>query len=366
MESNSKRVLAIDLARGISILMVIIVHTLWMYGDTHTQSNTWVGSIIHFIGKGTPMFLMTMGFSYLLSRNQSLKLSIKRSGMLLLAAYGMNFLKFVLPTLVGITPDQFIEAYGWTPPATGANLIYMLLTGDILQLAGVSLLFMGLINHFSKNKYVPLIIAIAIMIVTPYVRGFRFGIVGLDYVLDLLWGAAYNVYFAVFPWFSFILIGMFFGRWFVATGKNTNFVFNRMPIIGVVFLGIGASLCYYDFEFHFGDYFHLGTGGSIYLAGFNLLLIWIAYLLVTYVKNNAFFQFCYFTSKRVTTIYVIQWVIICWGMGILGYQQFDQYVVLALIPVTMIVTLALQLLLDRLLTKKATTISKSNNTVLQS
>ena len=199
MESNSKRVLAIDLARGISILMVIIVHTLWMYGDPQTQANTWVGSIIHFIGKGTPMFLMTMGFSYLLSRNQSLKLSIKRSAILLVAAYGMNFLKFVLPTLVGVTPDQFIEAYGWTPPATGDNLIYMLLTGDILQLAGVSLLFMGLINHFSKNKYVPLIIAIAIMIITPHVRGFQFGIAGLDYVLDLLWGATYNVYFAVFP-----------------------------------------------------------------------------------------------------------------------------------------------------------------------
>ena len=365
MESNSKRVLAIDLARGVSILMVIIVHTLWMYGDVHTQANTWVGSLIHFIGKGTPMFLMTMGFSYLLSRNQSLKLSIKRSIMLLIAAYGMNFLKFVLPTLVGVTPDKFIEAYGWTPPATGANLIYMLLTGDILQLAGVSLLFMGLINHFSKNKYVPLIIAIAIMIATPYVRGFQFGIAGLDYVLDLLWGAEYNVYFAVFPWFSFILIGMFFGRWFVERGKNATYVFIRMPIIGVIFLGIGATLCIYDFDFHFGDYFHLGTGGSIYLTGFNLLLIWMAYLLVTYVKNNAIFKFFYFTSKRVTTIYIIQWVMICWGMGILGYQQFDKNMVLALIPLTIVLTLALQLLLDRALAKKETKTPKTNKTVLQ-
>ncbi|MEW7290259.1 heparan-alpha-glucosaminide N-acetyltransferase domain-containing protein [Aquimarina sp. 2304DJ70-9] len=348
------RILAIDLARGISVLLVIIVHTLWIYGNVHTQSETWLGSIIHFIGKGTPMFLIAMGVSFTLSRNQSIVLSIKRAFYILGVGYLMNFLKFVLPVLVGTVPDNFIEAYGWSTPATLDNMIYMLGTGDILQLAGVALLFMGIINKFSKNKYVPLLIALLIALVTKEVHGFRLGITGVDYVLDLLWGAKWNVYFAVFPWFSFILIGMFFGMWYKEKRNSTTYLFSKMGVAGIILMLIGGGLCYYDFKYHFGDYFHLGPGGTLYLAGFNLVLMWLANLLVTRINENSIFRFFYYCSTRVTTIYVIQWVLICWGMGALGYQQFGMTGVLLLILFYMVLTLAVQkFVLDRVsFTKK--------------
>ncbi|GAA4270786.1 heparan-alpha-glucosaminide N-acetyltransferase domain-containing protein [Aquimarina gracilis] len=339
---TQNRILAIDLARGVSVLMVIIVHTLWIYGDIPTQSETWLGTAIHFIGKGTPMFLIAMGVSFTLSRNRSIVLSIKRAFYILAVGYLMNFLKFVLPVLIGTVPDNFIEAYGWTAPATLENMVYMFSTGDILQLAGVSLLFMGIINHFSKNKYVPLLIALFIAVLTKEVHGFQIEIAGVSYLLDLLWGAGWNVYFAVFPWFSFILIGMFFGMWYKEGNKSNNYLFSRMLISGIILMIVGGGLCYYNFEYHFGDYFHLGPGGTLYLAGFNLVLMWLAYQLVTRVKENSIFKFFYYCSKRVTTIYVIQWVLICWGMGILGYQQFGITGVLLLIPFYILLTLAVQ------------------------
>ncbi len=245
-------------------------------------------------------------------------------------------------------PDSFIEAYGWTAPATLDNMLYMLGTGDILQLAGVSLLLMGIINKFSKNKYVPLIIAMVIIVVTKEVHGFRFGVIGVDYVLDLLWGAEWNVYFAVFPWFSFILIGMFFGMWYKDKRNSTTYLFNKMGSAGIILMLIGGGLCYFNFEYHFGDYFHLGPGGAIYLAGFNLVLMWFANILVTRVKENTVFKFLYYCSKRVTTIYVIQWVLICWGMGALGYQKLGVTAVLLLIPFYVLLTLGVQkFVLDR-------------------
>ncbi len=343
------RIHAIDLARGISVLLVIIVHCLWIYGDITTQSETWLGKAIHFIGKGTPMFLIAMGVSFTLSRNQSMVLSVKRALYILAVGYTMNFLKFVVPVLIGTVPDNFIEAYGWTAPATLDNMIYMLGTGDILQLAGVSLVFMGMINKWSKNKYVPLGIALLIALLTKEVHGFRFGIVGVDYLLDLLWGAEWNVYFAVFPWFSFILIGMFFGRWYKEQNKSNTYLFSRMLVAGVLLMLLGGGLCYYNFDYHFGDYFHLGPGGTLYLAGFNLVLLWLAHILVTRIKDNQVFGFFYYCSKRVTTLYVIQWVLICWGMGVLGYQQFGVIGVLSLILFYTLLTLAVQkFVLDRL------------------
>ncbi|MDY8135936.1 heparan-alpha-glucosaminide N-acetyltransferase domain-containing protein [Aquimarina sp. 2201CG5-10] len=347
---DTKRILAIDLARGVSVLMVVIVHTLWIYGDISTQSDTWLGEVIHFIGKGTPMFLIAMGVSFILSRNQSVFLSIKRAFYILAMGYLMNFLKFVFPILIGTVPDNFIQAYGWTSPATIDNMIYLLSTGDILQLAGMSLLFMGIINRFSKNKYVPLVLALSIAVVTREVHGLQIGVPGIDYVLDLLWGAEWNVYFAVFPWFSFILIGMFFGMWYKERNKSNNYLFSRMGIAGILLMLIGGGLCYYNFEYHFGDYFHLGPGGTLYLAGFNLVILWFANILVTRVKENRVFTFLYYCSKRVTTIYVIQWVLICWGMGALGYQQFGITGVLLLIPFYILLTLGVQkFLLDKLL-----------------
>ncbi len=355
MKKTSNRILAIDLARGVSVLMVIIVHTLWIYGDTATQSETWLGSVVHFIGKGTPMFLIAMGVSFTLSRNQSVVLSIKRAFYILGMGYLMNFLKFVLPILVGTMPDNFIEAYGWAAPATIDNMIYMLGTGDILQLAGVSLLFMGIINKFSKNKYTPLLIALFIALITKEIHGFRLGIGGGDYLLDLLWGAEWNVYFAVFPWFSFILIGMFFGMWYKEKKNSTKYLFNSMGVAGIILMVLGGGLCYYNFEYHFGDYFHLGPGGTLYLAGFNLVLLWLANVLVTRMQANSVFGFFYYCSKRVTTIYVLQWVFICWGMGALGYQKFGVTGVLLLIPFYMLLTLGVQkFVLDKVLfTKKA-------------
>jgi len=360
---NHKRIKAIDFARGISVLMLAVVHTLWIYGSIDTQTETWLGSAIHLIGKGTPMFLIAMGVSFTLSRNQSILLSIKRALYILALGYFMNFMKFILPVLVGIIPNNFIEAYGWSAPVTFDNMLYMLGTGDILQLAGVSLVLMGIINRFSKNKYIPLFLALIIAVLTKEVHGFQLDIVGVDYLLDLLWGAGWNVYFAVFPWFSFILIGMFFGMWYKEKSKSTEYLFKKMLIGGIILMSIGGILCYINFEYHFGDYFHLGPGGVLYLTGFNLVALWGANLYVTRIRENRFLRFLYYCSKRVTTIYIIQWVIICWGMGILGYQQFGVIEVLLLIPLFLGITFGIQkLILDKIKSSKRTK-KKTNNTL---
>ncbi|WMX13629.1 heparan-alpha-glucosaminide N-acetyltransferase domain-containing protein [Aureispira sp. CCB-E] len=336
--NNRNRVLAIDLARGISVLFVVVVHTLWMYGNPYTQSSTWLGTSIHFIGKGTPMFLIAMGFSFCLSKRQSTRAIIRRALGLLGFGYGMNLFKFVVPYFLGILPTEFIAAYGWTAPLEFGQLTYLLLTGDILQLAGISLLLLVGVQKLGNNKFIPLAIGLLLLIITPFVRGIRLDIIGVDYCLDLLWGGEWNVYFAVFPWFFFILAGMFFGRWFKEKNNHQTFIFRQMLLYGLLFLLIGGGLVYSNFSYHFNDYFHLGPGGAIYLLGFNLVLLFIVNKIAGYFAPNVFFNFLIYSSQRVTLLYVFQWVIICFGMGILGYQQHGVGVVLVLIPIITIFT----------------------------
>lgn len=345
---NNKRIEAIDFARGVSTAMLVVIHTLWMYGDQATQTNSWVGTIVHFMGKGTGMFLIAMGFSFTLSRNQSLILSFRRGIKLLAVGYGMNFLKFIVPIWAGIMPDNFIEAYQWTVPAKFENMLFLVSVGDILQLAGLSLFLMGIVNHFSKNKYVPLILAVVIASCANFVRGIQAGVEGFDYFLDLLWGTGYNVYFPVFPWVSFILTGIFIGRVYLESERDQAFTFKQILQYGLVFLAAGGVLCIYNFKYHFGDFFHLGPGGTIYLIGFSLLLTWFAKFIVSKVPANKIFDFIFYMSKRVTSFYIIQWVLICWGMGVLGFQTLNAMQVLLMMPVMMALSLLTQRLWDKI------------------
>ncbi|XQF94021.1 heparan-alpha-glucosaminide N-acetyltransferase domain-containing protein (plasmid) [Pseudoalteromonas espejiana] len=126
---------------------MILVHTLWMYSSTELQSESLFGAVIHILGKGTASFLVAMGLSMALSRRQTPMLLIKRGIQLLLLAYLMNAAKFWLPIDVFNTmPEAFINAYGWQSPLSAGQLQFMVLTGDILQLAGVSLLLFGALN----------------------------------------------------------------------------------------------------------------------------------------------------------------------------------------------------------------------------
>lgn len=62
------RIDTVDLGRGISVVIKIMVHTLWMYDDRHTQEATPFGFVLHLLGKGTASFLIAMGIAFTFSR----------------------------------------------------------------------------------------------------------------------------------------------------------------------------------------------------------------------------------------------------------------------------------------------------------
>ncbi|MCL9804543.1 DUF1624 domain-containing protein [Flavobacterium amniphilum] len=342
-KQKNTRVRAVDFARGLSVLLMILIHTMLIYGSIHTQTKTVAGTIALWLGRGTPMFLVTMGISFVLSRRQTFTAVCKRAVYILGVGYGMNLLKFLIPEyLFSGLPEAFVKAYGLTSQ-TLESAAFFLLLGDILQLAGLTLFIMAVINHYSKNKYVPLMIALAIVAVSKELSGFRFNITGIDYLCDLLFSNQFNVYFPVFPWSAFILIGMFLGRWFKEMNENQNVFFKKMAILGIGFLAVGGIFNFIDPEYHFGDYYHLGPGGCILLIGVNLLFLWITNFFVSFIEDSStIFRFLSFCSKNVTSMYVIQWTLINWGMYLFGFWRHDALTVMLLVPVMIILTVLVQ------------------------
>jgi len=364
MATKTPRIPEVDFGRGLAVFLMMLVHTLWMYGDTFTQQESTLGHIIHFVGKGTAAFLLFMGMSFILSKNQSTKAAIFRGLFILSFAYMMNFLKFIVPLeIFGTMPEAFVNAYGWQSPLTAAQLGYIFLTGDILQMAGIALFLVAIIRHYIKNKWGYLAIGLLIAAVSRQTSGYQPGIEGLNYIARLFFSDHYQVYFPVFPWMSFILFGMFLGKLVSEHKEEPHFMFNKLPLIASVALLMGGGLCAWNFQYHFGNFFHLGPGGTLYLLGVNLWLMFLVHKVVKSNKNNIVTRFFYFCSARVTSMYIIQWTLICWGMGIIGFQTLSAGQTLAMMPVVVLCTVLTQILKDKI---ELAITQRKNSTVSQS
>lgn len=353
MEQQNKRILTLDVIKGISVIGMIIIHTLLVYANVKSQYETAIGSFIVFLGRGTSIFLICMGITFMTSSHQSLKSALKRGILLVLAGLFMNFMKFMIPVFFGFAPDNFIQKYEWNAPIE-QQYVYLILLGDILQLAGMSLLFVGFIREYVKNKYVILAIGLLAALVSREVSGINIDYPVINYILDLLFNNDYPayVYFPVFPWMSFIIIGMFFGKWFQELNYDSKKLFRNMLYVGLVFAVIGAPLVFFYSEYNYNGFYHMGPGGVVYFAGWTLIFLWIIYNLTAKSKENKVIKVLKYCSRNLTSMYMIQWILISWGKGIFGYRQHEIGYVAVLIVLYIILTFSVQTLVDMIRKKK--------------
>jgi len=359
MEQQNKRILTLDLIKGISVIGMIIIHTLLVYANVKSQYETAIGSFIVFLGRGTSIFLICMGITFMTSSHQSLKSALKRGVLLVFAGLFMNFMKFMIPVIFNFAPDNFMQKYGWHAPIE-QQYVYLVQLGDILQLAGMSLLFVGFIREYVKNKYVMLAIGLFVALISREVSGINLDYPVINYVLDLLFNTDYPayVYFPVFPWMAFIIIGMFFGKWFQELNYNTKQIFRKMLYVGLLFIAIGAPLVFLYGDYNYNGFYHMGPGGVIYFAGWTLFFLWLINTITANVKENGFMRVLKYCSKNLTSMYMIQWILISWGKGIFGYRQHEIGYVSILIVLYIILTFSVQTLVD-LIRKKKTLIDFS-------
>ncbi|WP_158649139.1 heparan-alpha-glucosaminide N-acetyltransferase domain-containing protein [Flavobacterium columnare] len=345
---TNNRIAAIDFTRGISVFFLVIVHTMLIYGTLETQTKTTIGQIIIWLGHGA-MYLIAMGISFTFSRRQSFYAVIKRGLYILFIGYSLNFVKFIIPEfLFGGLPHRFLNAYHLKTQTLETTLFFLGL-GDILQLAGISLLLIACINQITNNKWIYFLLGLLIIVVSKELSGFKINILGIQYICDLFFSNQYNVYFPVFPWSAFIFLGVFLGKQLKEIHNNTQIFFKNLALQSLGLIILGLLLVFSNYKYHFGDYYHLGPGGSIILLGTMMLSFWISNQLIKlFNPNSKFFRSIIYLSKNTTSIYFIQWTLINWGMYVFGFWSFDQWNVLVLIVLFTVLTLLTNILYRKL------------------
>jgi len=338
---NKERVLSLDLARGMGTLGMVAVHVLIRYGS-YAANNSVYGAVVRFLGgpPAAPVFLFLMGTSLAFSKHATLRHTLWRGGTLLVLGYGLNFLRGTLPAFLGLKfgmlqPEALL-------PYTPENLFWIV---DVLHCAGLSLMVIGVVRRFLPRPWTWLLLATAAGLGAPLVWGRLTGYPLLDGCLALLWGTGVTVQFPALPWISYPLSGMAFGAW-LAASANRDALFRRAAGVGTLLLLAGGLLILDRPTFHLGDYFRSGPGAVMAFTGFALVWLAACHWLVKHVRTNAFFRLCYAWSAHITVFFVVHWIIIGWGIGLVGYSQYG-------VPMLVILTVAVIVLTDGLIKQTA-------------
>lgn len=318
------------------VVGMVAVHVLIRYGSYAANQSVY-GTIVRFWGGplAAPVFLFLMGASLAFSTHAAPRDGWRRGLTLLALAYLLNFLRGTLPAFFGL--EFGIIEPGDLAPYTLTNLFWIV---DMLHCAGVSLMLVTVVRYFLPQPRLWVFMGAIVALASPLLWGRVSGWPPLDGCLVLLWGGGEFVQFPVFPWVSYPLTGMAFGVW-LRTSVDQDALFRRAAGVGVILFLAGGLLILSRPTFHIGDYFHSGPGAVIAFTGF--VLVWLAacHWLVERVPDNLLFRLCYYWSARVTVFFFIHWIIIGWGIGIIGHGAQN-------VPALVLLTIAVIALTDYL------------------
>jgi hypothetical protein len=309
------RIKSLDLARGFTVLCIPAVHTVLLYSQP-TVRQTLFGQLLRFIaeGPGAQLFMVYMGISITLSTKLTWTTIAKKSLLLLGAGYGLNLLKFVIPLKLGMLPATLQEDLGVLGACDAAERLFLL--GDILTFAAIALPISFLIYQLPRFSGFALATAILVALLSPYAWGHSSCSSLGQYVFNVLGGAPPAVFFPLFPWLVYPLVGLSIGYLLQLKMPQT---FDFLALFGLLLVLIGIVLA--RFEPVSTSFYRTEPADTAYHLGIVLLTLWIWHQLAHYVRPNYFFRVLQYCSRDITQIYLIQWPLICWCLPIFGYQQ---------------------------------------------
>ena len=342
--TGRERVRAFDLAAGLAVFFMILVHILWHWGAQPTWT-TPVGLVISFAAGPTaaPVFVFLMGGSVGAAERTPFSTMAVRGLWLVFLGYVLNFLRGVIPASLGlasgvITADQVAPYTLW----------WLGTTVDLHHMVGFSLVAIAALRTKVEPGWMWVVLAGLLIVIAPTARTFAAGSPLLDAPLTPFVGSAPNVYYAVVPWLMYPLAGAVFGR-IIARAADRTAVFRRGAALGGVLIAAGLGLI--DLQRPgFDVYTYWRQPASFAVAIFGVILVWLA-LCDMVTRRSAIdrrLRIVYGWSDRVIAMYFTHWVIVGWGVGLVGFRALGLGQVLVAMAAAVVATHYLSRLAVRL------------------
>ena len=332
--AGRERVRAFDLAAGLAVFFMILVHVLWHWGTPDTWT-TPIGQAISYAAgpTATPVFLFLIGVSFGAARGSSAGTLAARGLWLFALGYLLNLLRGVIPytlgTATGVITAEQVAPY--TPWWLGTTI-------DLHHVVGLSLIVIALLRTRAQPGWLWLALTGVLVFVAPWLRTVTFGSAFLDAPLTPFLGSAPNVYYAVVPWLAYPLAGAVFGA-MMARSADRAALFRWAAVIGAVLLLIGGALIAVQRP-SFDVFTYWRQPASFTVAIMGIILVWLALCDVAtrLRRTDRWFGFFYGWSDRVIAIYFTHWIIVGWGVGLVGFRALPLAPVLLAMAAAVVAT----------------------------
>lgn len=325
---NCGRQYSFDICRAIAIILMILCHVFYTmnYTTPATLNPAYIAhNAVRFLGAQCFMFCMGLGLAY--SKNTSAEYCAKRGCKLILSGYMLNFLCIVLPWMIIGESHIF---------GTFVNNKYLMgLCCDILQFAGLALIFVAIVKHFKWSDITTFIITLCItaigvlcndkisLVLTP--EHFYYSFVGLLIPVKNFITSEY-VCFSFCNWIIYPVTGWLFGK-MLKRCLNPNKLY-------LYILGISLPL----FLLAWGV-FHL-MGKNIWIVLMDpviyhqqtplFLIIYLDIIMIAlslshfisdYLVRFKIWNIIKHLSTEILTLYIVSWIAIGWFSAVLKYMH---------------------------------------------
>jgi len=332
--SPSSRMRAFDLARGVAIVAMVLIHSIVFLGDpalTKTIPGYIANSIICLFA--APVFTFIMGVMISFSSKSTIKTLLWRGCIILCVGYLLNFLR-------GTLPIAFAEWAEWVDYQDERPWAYML-EQDILQFAGIAFMLIALFKRLIRSNIGLAVLGGVIVAAAPLLYKIQLGEGVPGYLVSLLFGGNHFNFFPIVPWIAFPLIGMGYGELLKKSVDKNNFM-RKSALVGLLLLVAGGAVIiglekdvivqWYSGKFRQGK---LPPVVSLIFLGFQFAWIPLCYLITGNIKKSRILDLLYHWSANVTWFYAIQWVIIGWACVLLPLLTWMQ-VMIAVVLITVV------------------------------
>jgi uncharacterized membrane protein len=303
---NPGRQIELDIARGLAVLFMIAVHVLEVFSNEHVIGSLY-GSITEFLGgpPAAPVFMFLLGVGIIYSTKSEPHILFKRGLIIFLAGYLLNILRGSIPNLIGYiltNNNDLLE-----------DSIRELISVDILQFAGLTLIYFSIVKKLKVNLVIMFITGVIFCAFNFLLLNIKTDSLLFSAFSGLIWGAGELSYFPFLSWIIYPIAGYCFGTFLIRCANKSKFYLNMLFSGLILFLSFAVAIVYLSkidvgFINEYTYYHHTIFGSLIFLS---FTIFWISLL---FLISKGFVGVIKTTverwSRNVTSIYFIHWVLI--------------------------------------------------------
>lgn len=332
-----QRIQSLDLARGFTVLFIPAIHTVMLYSKPEVHTS-WLGYPLQFIaeGPGGQLLMMLMGIVFTFKKNYTFKAVAIKSCLLLIAGYLLNILKFAVLLQMGQLPAGISRDLQLQAGTEG--IMQSILLGDILHFASFAIVILYGIYQLKNYAAWSIGLSIIILLLAPFVWDLHSTNAFADYLLQLCSGQPPRIFFPLFPWLVYPLLGLAIGS---AINRPYYPIYPVLLKLGIVLLvaGYAAHLIIGD-EYN-TSFYRTYPWDTMWHIGIVLLTLSFWNWIASKYRLGHFGKILTYYSQHITEIYIIQWVLICWLLPVFGYQELSLASSIVAIGVTVTLTFSI-------------------------